>query len=106
MEMTEATEWTPAEDFDTGLTADDWKEILEDKYFQDKKPIGLITLWLYYKYNAPCSYTELAKEYGRSIGYYIGGMTQFNTTIADKFKKKSIRLQMKKEKWFIGIFLL
>ena len=88
MEMTEATEWTPAEDFDTGLTADDWKEILEDKYFQDKKPIGLITLWLYYKYNAPCSYTELAKEYGRSIGYYIGGMTQFNTTIADKFKKK------------------
>lgn len=86
--MTEATEWTPAEDFDTGLTADDWKEILEDKYFQDKKPIGLITLWLYYKYNAPCSYTELAKEYGRSIGYYIGGMTQFNTTIADKFKKK------------------
>lgn len=88
MEMTEATEWTPAEDFDTGLTADDWKEILKDKYFQDKKPIGLITLWLYYKYNAPCSYTELAKEYGRSIGYYIGGMTQFNTTIADKFKKK------------------
>lgn len=88
METTEATEWTPAEDFDTGLTADDWKEILEDKYFQDKKPIGLITLWLYYKYNAPCSYTELAKEYGRSIGYYIGGMTQFNTTIADKFKKK------------------
>lgn len=88
METTEATEWIPAEDFDTGLTADDWKEILEDKYFQDKKPIGLITLWLYYKYNAPCSYTELAKEYGRSIGYYIGGMTQFNTTIADKFKKK------------------
>lgn len=88
METTEATEWTPAEDFNTGLTADDWKEILEDKYFQDNKPIGLITLWLYYKYNAPCSYTELAKEYGRSIGYYIGGMTQFNTTIADKFKEK------------------
>lgn len=104
MEMAEATEWTPAEDFDTGLTADDWKEILEDKYFQDKKPIGLITLWLYYKYNAPCSYTELAKEYGRSIGYYIGGMTQFNTTIADKFKKKVRLFTDKKGKevyWYL-----
>lgn len=104
METTEATEWTPAEDFDTGLTADDWKEILEDKYFQDKKPIGLITLWLYYKYNAPCSYTELAKEYGRSIGYYIGGMTQFNTTIADKFKEKVRLFTDKKGKevyWYL-----
>lgn len=104
METTEATEWTPAEDFDTGLTADDWKEILEDKYFQDNKPIGLITLWLYYKYNAPCSYTELAKEYGRSIGYYIGGMTQFNTTIADKFKEKVRLFTDKKGKevyWYL-----
>lgn len=104
METTEATEWTPAEDFDTGLTADDWKEILEDKYFQDNKPIGLITLWLYYKYNAPCSYTELAKEYGRSIGYYIGGMTQFNTTIADKFKEKVCLFTDKKGKevyWYL-----
>lgn len=104
METTEATEWTPAEDFNTGLTADDWKEILEDKYFQDNKPIGLITLWLYYKYNAPCSYTELAKEYGRSIGYYIGGMTQFNTTIADKFKKKVRLFTDKKGKevyWYL-----
>ena len=88
METTEATEWTPAEDFDTGLTADDWKEILEDKYFQDKKPIGLITLWLYYKYNTPCSYTELAKEYGRSRGFYSGGMTQFNYELSSKFKDK------------------
>lgn len=104
METTEATEWTPAEDFDTGLTADDWKEILEDKYFQDNKPIGLITLWLYYKYNAPCYYTELAKEYGRSIGYYIGGMTQFNTTIADKFKEKVRLFTDKKGKevyWYL-----
>ena len=43
METTEATEWTPTEDFDTGLTADDWKEILEDDDFIKNHPAGSIT---------------------------------------------------------------
>ena len=38
-------EWT--EDFDTGLTADDWKQILENQDFILTHPIGSIASWLY-----------------------------------------------------------
>lgn len=92
METTEATEWTPAEDFDTGLTADDWKEILEDDDFIKDHPAGAITLWLYYdnRNDAPLSYTGLAKKYGLKHGFSKGGMTQFNYELArySKFKEK------------------
>lgn len=90
METTEATEWTPAEDFDTGLTADDWKEILEDDDFIKNHPAGSITLWLYYKCDTPLSYTGLTKKYGLKHGFYKGGMTQFNYELArySKFKEK------------------
>lgn len=90
METTEATEWTPAEDFDTGLTADDWKEILEDDDFIKNHPAGSITLWLYYKCDTPLSYTGLTKKYGLKHGFSKGGMTQFNYELArySKFKEK------------------
>lgn len=88
METTEATEWTPAEDFDTGLTADDWKEILEDDDFIRTHPVGLITLWLYYKNNYPFSYTELEQKYMLYGGFCSAGMTQFSTGIDSKFKEK------------------
>lgn len=88
METTEATEWTPAEDFDTGLTADDWKEILEDDDFIRTHPVGLITLWLYYKNNYPFSYTELEQKYMLYGGFCSAGMTQFTTGIDSKFKEK------------------
>lgn len=90
METTEATEWTPAEDFDTGLTADDWKEILEDDDFIKNHPAGSITLWLYYKCDTPLSYTGLTKKYGLKHGFFKGGMTQFNYELArySKFKEK------------------
>lgn len=88
METTEATEWTPAEDFDTGLTADDWKEILEDDDFIRTHPVGLITLWLYYKNNYPFSYTELEQKYMLYSGFCSAGMTQFTTGIDSKFKEK------------------
>lgn len=88
MDTTEATEWTPAEDFDTGLTADDWKEILEDDDFIRTHPVGLITLWLYYKNNYPFSYTELEQKYMLYGGFCSAGMTQFSTGIDSKFKEK------------------
>ena len=88
METTEATEWIPAEDFDTGLTADDWKEILEDDDFIRTHPVGLITLWLYYKNNYPFSYTELEQKYMLYGGFCSAGMTQFTTGIDSKFKEK------------------
>lgn len=92
METTEATEWTPAEDFDTGLTADDWKEILEDDDFIKDHPAGAITLWLYYynRNDTPLSYTGLAKKYGLKHGFSKGGMTQFNYELAHslQFKEK------------------
>ena len=84
METTEATEWTPAEDFDTGLTADDWKEILENDDFIKNHPAGSIALWLYYdnRNDTPLSYTGLAEKYGIYDGYYKGGMGQFDTGLA------------------------
>lgn len=90
METIEATEWTPAEDFDTGLTADDWKEILEDDDFIKNHPAGSITLWLYYKCDTPLSDTGLTKKYGLKHGFSKGGMTQFNYELArySKFKEK------------------
>lgn len=92
METTEATEWTPAEDFDTGLTADDWKEILEDDDFIKDHPAGAITLWLYYynRNDTPLSYTGLAKKYGLKHGFSKGGMTQFNYELVHslQFKEK------------------
>lgn len=85
-------EWIPAEDFNTGLTADDWKEILEDNDFIKKHPAGSIALWLYYdnRDDTPLSYTGLAEKYGIYDGYYKGGMGIFNTLIAisSKFKDK------------------
>ena len=93
METTEATEWTPAEDFDTGLTADDWKEILENDDFIKNHPAGSIALWLYYdnRNDTPLSYTGLAEKYGIYDGYYKGGMCGqrgFNKAIFEKFKEK------------------
>ena len=89
-------EWTPAEDFDTGLTADDWKEILEDNDFIKKHPAGSIALWLYYKYDTPCSYTGLAQKYGIYDGYYKGGMGIFNEQLAVSSKFK-ISLKIKEK---------
>lgn len=80
----ETSEWTPSEDFDTGLTADDWKAILENDDFIKKHPAGSIALWLYYdnRNDTPLSYTGLAEKYGIYDGYYKGGMGQFNTGLA------------------------
>ena len=77
-------EWIPAEDFKTGLTADDWKEILEDDDFIKNHPAGSIALWLYYdnRNDTPLSYTGLAEKYGIYDGYYKGGMGQFDTGLA------------------------
>ena len=96
METTEATEWTPSEDFDTGLTADDWKEILEDDDFIKSHPAGAVALWLYYKYDTPCSYTGLAQKYGIYDGYYKGGMGIFNEQLAVSLKFK-ISLKIKEK---------
>lgn len=86
-------EWIPAEDFNTGLTADDWKEILEDNDFIKKHPAGSIALWLYYdnRDDTPLSYTGLAEKYGIYDGYYKGGMSGqrgFNKALFEKFKEK------------------
>ena len=83
-------EWTPSEDFDTGLTADDWKQIFEDDGFIKKHPAGSIALWLYYdnRNDTSLSYTGLAEKYGLNHGFYKGGLNQFNYELAHSSELK------------------
>ena len=60
-----------AEDYDSGITKERWKELIADEKIFDERGIEVVTRMLHYGGQATC--TQLADKYGENASYYNFG---------------------------------
>ncbi|MBP3197339.1 MAG: AAA family ATPase [Butyrivibrio sp.] len=69
-----------AEDYDSGITKERWKELIADEKIFDERGIEVVTRMLNYGGQATC--TQLADKYGENASYYNFGSSSLAKKVA------------------------